>query len=331
MYKLSQPSLSVVISARNDNRGGNMSHRMQVFVDGLFTLSKKSDLFLELIVVEWNPVPDAKKLVDILNWSSLGRNGIVRVIEVPEQLHLKLPLADKMVFFQFVAKNVGIRRAQGEFVLCTNLDIIFSSPLINYLASQPLSKDCFYRIDRYDVSPEVPFDISVDDQLKFCEERVVRIHSLEGTFNRSLPFLRMVNLKDQFSCVLKMVFKKLDKRKQNRIHTVACGDFTLMSKKSWHALKGYPEIPSHAYVDGLLCNMAATSGLRQVVLEDPMRIYHQDHEKMFLGETSERPIMDYQQYKVFCSYMKQTGNIINFNKEDWGFGNEFLSEKGIQC
>jgi len=30
-----QPELSIVVTARNDNHGGNLLHRMQIFVNGI--------------------------------------------------------------------------------------------------------------------------------------------------------------------------------------------------------------------------------------------------------------------------------------------------------
>jgi len=34
-----------------------------------------------------------------------------------------------------IAKNVGIRRTRGEFVLATNIDVLFDEGLIAYIAS----------------------------------------------------------------------------------------------------------------------------------------------------------------------------------------------------
>ena len=48
------------------------------------------------------------------------------------------------------AKNVGIRNAEGKFILCTNIDIVFSSEMIEYLSLQK-QEDKVYRADRYDI------------------------------------------------------------------------------------------------------------------------------------------------------------------------------------
>ena len=49
------PYLSVVATARNDNHGGNLLGRMQIFVDAWINQAKRHNLASELILVEWNP------------------------------------------------------------------------------------------------------------------------------------------------------------------------------------------------------------------------------------------------------------------------------------
>ena len=47
--------------------------------------------------------------------------------------HLSLPNSDRLKFFQMIAKNVGIRRASGKFVLATNIDVIINQKLYEFL------------------------------------------------------------------------------------------------------------------------------------------------------------------------------------------------------
>jgi len=43
---------------------------------------------------------------------------------------------DKLPLFQMIAKNVGIRRARGRFVLVTNIDILFSDAVIQFMRDE---------------------------------------------------------------------------------------------------------------------------------------------------------------------------------------------------
>jgi hypothetical protein len=56
----------------------------------------------------------------------------------------------------------------------------------------------------------------------------------------------------------------------------ACGDFLLMSRERWEAIKGYSEVSYNAYVDGTGVYYAAQQGLHQVILQQP--ITHIPHE-----------------------------------------------------
>ena len=311
-----RPTVSVVVTSRNDDRGGGMLHRMQVFMNGLLRQADQHRLPLELIIVEWNPPAGAKRLAEVVNCAAAGPECRVRFIEVPAAVHAKVPHADRIALFQFIAKNVGIRRAAGDYVLATNLDVLLSPALMAFLASDRLSPDCFYRVDRYDVEGRVPSDADIGAQLDYCAAHVVLVHSVRGMHKPTLATALARWFSNRFGV----------DPSAGAIHTQACGDFTLMAREQWHTLGGYPELPSHAYVDGLLCYMAASSGLRQVILQEPHRVYHQEHAGMFLGSSDERPVMDYQQYRAWCEEMVRTRRPLHVNGDDWGFGRESFKE-----
>jgi hypothetical protein len=79
-----------------------------------------------------------------------------------------------------IGKNVGVRRARGRFVLATNIDLLFSDELFEYLGRKPLRKGRYYRVDRYDVPTEVAAIRSVDDQLAYCANAVLRVNAKFG-------------------------------------------------------------------------------------------------------------------------------------------------------
>jgi hypothetical protein len=177
-----RPYLSLVVTARNDDHGGNLLGRMQAFVNGWIEQSKRRRLDSELIVVEWNPPEDRPRLVDALHWPEDLGPCRVRIIQVPPDVHRRYVHAEALPLYQMMAKNAGIRRARGRFVLATNIDIIFSDELVGFLAERKLQPQRMYRIDRHDVMPEVPVD-GIDEQLMYCRTHLIRINAREGTFN----------------------------------------------------------------------------------------------------------------------------------------------------
>jgi hypothetical protein len=81
-----------------------------------------------------------------------------------------------------IAKNAGIRRARGEFILATNIDILFSDELMQFISGRNLGPGKMYRIDRHDVMSGVPMNASVDEQLAYCGSHLIRVNAREGTF-----------------------------------------------------------------------------------------------------------------------------------------------------
>jgi hypothetical protein len=175
-----EPYLSVVATARNDDHGGNPLYRTQLFVDGLIAQSDRYQLPTELVLVEWNPPPDRARLAEVLRWRE-SEFCDVRIIEVPHELHSTLEHSDRLPLYQMIGKNVGIRRARGEFVVATNIDILFSNELMEFLAGRSLDRERVYRVDRVDVPAEIDPGWDIDAQLAFCRSRAIRVNYYNST------------------------------------------------------------------------------------------------------------------------------------------------------
>jgi hypothetical protein len=81
-----------------------------------------------------------------------------------------------------IAKNVGIRRAGGRLILATNIDIIFSTELIEHIASGRLQPGCLYRVDRHDIQSNFPDPASLEDQMEYCASHQLRLHTRSGSY-----------------------------------------------------------------------------------------------------------------------------------------------------
>lgn len=195
------PYLSVVVPSRNDNHGGDLLVRMQTFINALAKLSDRVSLPIELLIVEWNPPADRPPLAEALDLPS-SKYCTYRVVTVPPELHRKYQVCgEHLPLFQMIAKNVGIRRAQAPFVLATNIDLIFSQELMEWLATRPLQKGTFYRVDRKDVPLDVVEKPGVDAQLSYSRENILRVNSRFGTFD--CDWLIPVEETDTFGARLK--------------------------------------------------------------------------------------------------------------------------------
>ncbi len=177
-----EPYLSLVVTARNDDHGGNLLGRMQIFVDGWLSQARRHNIPSELIIVEWNPPAERPPLAKALRWPADTSPCDVRIITVPLDVHSRYQHGVNLPLYQMIGKNVGIRRARGRFVLATNIDILFSDELAAFLGSQQLRPDRMYRIDRHDAMSDVPADAPIEEQLAYCKSHLIRINRREGTF-----------------------------------------------------------------------------------------------------------------------------------------------------
>ena len=123
--------------------------------------ARRFRLETELVLVEWNPPADRPPLRDAFRWPIDNPWCEVRIVTVPAEQHARYGYGDRLPLLQMIAKNVGVRRARGEFVLSTNVDILFSDELFSFLAQRRLQCDVVYRCDRVDVDRHVPLNVQL--------------------------------------------------------------------------------------------------------------------------------------------------------------------------
>jgi hypothetical protein len=468
-----EPYISVVVAARNDNHGGNMLVRMQAFLDSWIGLAKRYNLPSEMIVVEWNPPAGRGRLQDEIRWPDSTGPCDVRFIQVPPEVHGSIPNAATVLFHQMIAKNVGIRRARGQFVLATNLDIVFSPELIEYLATRPLDPQAMYRMDRTDVANRIPPGAGLDELIAYCRSNVIRIVAREGAYDTDGARIRPVETGDlvapgsglrlgrgwhglerfaegtplrYFDSGAEVVFEgsggrevlldvevgpsapvgglalevanctvHLHGRHQLRLtlpadagrfalrvhnggvaliqdfrlldllvfsiqwgsvsaardgnleivssrpardwskgtllpspyagqmrnpaylHANACGDFTMLSREAWFAVRGYPEFPIWpTHLDSVFCYAAYHAGFREVVLGDPMRVFHIDHAAIWTPDSEEERAarakkmgIDLFRYSTLIKhvhYMRRFNAPMIFTPRNWGLADLQLPE-----
>ncbi len=343
---MSDPILTIVATARNDDHGGNLLGRMQLFVTNLLEQCKRYQLQAELILVDWNPPHDKPRLIEALAWPTAKSPCTVYIIEVPSAVHHQFQYAEQLPLFQMIAKNVGIRQAHGKFVLVTNVDILFSNELIRFLATpDALDAQYMYRVDRYDVLSDVPLAASIDERLAYCHQNVIRINSREHTLTLQSGHIHGVHA--ELSWFSKLHEKAQDMRllpitRWSRLHTNASGDFTLMARDHWFALRGYPEFEMYSFhLDSVFCHAAHHHGAQEYVLPDPMRTYHIEHAvgSGWTPEGQEKlakrldavkvPQLEHDKLMAWAIQMRKEQKAIIFNDENWGLADHQLKKVAV--
>ena len=337
-----EPRLSIVAVSRNDGHGENITKRMRLFVNGLLHQTRKFNLPAELIIVEWNPPADRPLLQEILPKPTPDDLLRLRYIIVPPEVHNTYKRGKKIPLFQMIGKNVGIRRAKAPFVLCTNIDLIFSDVLMAKLASGNLDPNTYYRANRVDVTDGIEESWSFAQQIAYCENpknvlkrlgRDARLKNLnaEMSGHQHRPYYQQWLL-DKLTWSTGFLRSKVRKQLY-LLDTYACGDFTLMSKDAWEDIQGYAELDLYSiHVDSLGIIAAAARGYRQHIFPRTACAYHIDHSQGWEAMTpmekikfsEERPGLGYGVVWETGIYAIERGIRLDLNAEDWGFrGMEF--------
>jgi len=122
------------------------------------------------------------------------------------------------------------------------------------------------------------------------------------------------------------------------LHTNGCGDFTLLSKSAWHALRGYPEFKAFSFhIDSIFCHQAHESGFFEHVFPDALVHYHIDHSDGWTPETNDQllarlrkhniPFIE-SQFDVLVDVCRRTKKPL-FNRSDWGLIGNLLKERFV--
>jgi hypothetical protein len=147
------PPISIVLTGRNDEYGVDFRARfLRTLAFNVRELDARHVPF-EIVFVEWAPQPGRPLLIDIVldTIPRLRDERSFRGIAVDARYHDALSLNPRLEYLEFMAKNVGIRRATGEYVLTSNCDVFLSRPVLDLLAQRALEPRILYRAARHDL------------------------------------------------------------------------------------------------------------------------------------------------------------------------------------
>jgi hypothetical protein len=233
-----KPYISFVTALNRVDTHGDLMDRFRTSLRTTVALAQGYKLDFEIIVVDWNSPTEFP--------FRLAHDYPFVLITITKDQHEALPNPHGQLFFEWHAKNVGIRASAGEFVLCHNADDIFSPELMRRMSLKLFREDQFYRVNRYDI--------------KALGEPWFKVQTPAGEFKRG---------EDMTISQTGVPYS------HDMLAFRASGDFMLMSRTNWFRLRGYPETRYDGSVDGQMIHIAHKHGLRQVLLPEPL--YHIDH------------------------------------------------------
>jgi hypothetical protein len=316
--------LSVIITARNDNYGGNLINRINSFIKVLSHFTQKYRLKSELIIVEYNPIANKKRLYNELTVHPENEFLRYRFIEVPESFHKKCPGGDTMPMLEFLAKNIGIRRAHGEYILAMNPDIILSEGLIEWISKTELDKNTYYRANRHDITDSYfNSNLSVQEILNNAQSHVFMVFLNNKTQYHSWTawIKRVFTSRSKKSLMMCPMFNNKDDGFDEKIiHERAAGDFLLMHSSLWEKVGAYDTDPISGFIDGYILYVLHCINAKQVIL--PYPIYHINHKVGRAG----RPEIAVALYQEVIRKMLTSKTPYKQLDKEWGFPKEKFNE-----
>lgn len=138
--------ISIVLAGRCDNYGHDYIKRFKCAWTTNISRFEQQAVDYEIIFVDYNPHPPAymhtnNELCHIFNNSRVTTYIVQRPVVQAEGL---IPGN----YYDYFAKNVGFRRINGELVISTNTDLIYSEQLISeikQIANDSDTDEYFYR------------------------------------------------------------------------------------------------------------------------------------------------------------------------------------------
>jgi hypothetical protein len=288
------PELTIVLTGRDDGYGGDFTARF--FRSLRFNLEQLTSRGIthELVFVEWAPLAGRPLLYDQIFAAIPSLDpGVCTWYVVDAMYHEALALNPRVEYLEFLAKNVGVRRANGRFVLASNCDVYLGRHVLDALAREGLEPRVLYRAPRHDINmPDgvVPDWSVLEDPANLAGPA----HALKPPYMGS-----------------------------------ATGDFVLLDRDSFHAVRGFNEIYRVARIgiDRNLLVKALSSGIRIADIGGP--VYHENHEgsyrlnpAAYAGRDHEAPWGDRRWHSAGISYA---------NPPTWGLAQAPLTARGPGC
>ena len=269
---------TAILTSRNDNYGGNLHHR------ALMCLTSLIETHDEVIFVDWR-TKDGNGVIENIK-DRLPHQKKLKSIHVPKNLLIeKYPNISMYSMIESIGRNVGIRRAEGDYIISTNIDIL-SSPINDNI----LSEGIFYTVPRRDVDESFHLGFS----------------SFKDLYNE------IWNRRDSYQ-------QKERSSSTTDIWSLinCCGDYQIGHRNVWEKMKGFEE--SILFGCGIDTNvMKKASFYAQINVLDEHYVFHLNHGKNgHIGEDEQIPPMSNQK-SIIENFVSTS------NSDNWGMYNEDL-------
>jgi hypothetical protein len=269
---------TAILTSKNDNYGGNLHHRA---IMCLTSLIENHD---EVIFVDWR-TKDNNSIINNIKYK-LPHTKKLKSIQVSKEfLQEKYPSISRYSMIESIGRNVGIRRADGDYIISTNIDII-SSPINHSI----LNEDIFYTVPRRDIDEN--FHLGLNSFSKLYET----IWNNRDSYQQKNKIMGNSDVWSLINC---------------------CGDYQIGHRNVWEKMRGFEE--SILFGCGIDTNvMKKASFFSQIKTLDEHYVFHLNHGKSSNKDEDEELAPMSNQESIIQKFTNTENN------DNWGMSNENL-------
>lgn len=237
-------TIGAVVISRNDNYGGDLVRKFT------YTLSSLVSVFDDVYYVDWNS-PEDKSLFDEVK-GSIEKTGKLHVIRISQaqakQLANNNP--DVQNCCEVLARNIGIRRLNTDYIVSTNSDIMCVSK--NNILSGVVDNRTFHTIARTDVDFSEVTDTNLMPGSPELFDYMEKNRTMWGQNGDGSPL-----------------------GERDRWSLITCpGDFQLAHRDVWYGIKGFDEnLVYRGYTDSNVQRKADFYGFGQSLVRSVMAFH----------------------------------------------------------
>ena len=205
--------ISAIIISRNDNYGGHLNER------ATYAINSAINTYDEVIYVDWNS-PTHSLLWDIKDNLQLKGNLKHFVITPEIASYLTNNNPDVQKCCEVLARNIGIRRATGDYIVSTNIDIIHPKREDIESIINDSDNNTMITLSRREVTWDIIKEFH-GGEMKFQEWDKLRDYIYINSEERIYEEKTVTG--DDYSLIN------------------CCGDFQIAPKHIWDEIKGFEE------------------------------------------------------------------------------------------
>jgi hypothetical protein len=241
--------ITAVIISRNDNYGGHLNER------ATYAINSAINTYDEVIYVDWNS-PTHSLLWDIKD--NLQLKGNLKHFVIPPSAASQLTGYDSeaQLCCEVLARNIGIRRAEGDYIVSTNIDII-----------HPKREDIENIINESDGNTMITLS-----RREVTWEIINEFHGGEMNFQDWSKLRDYIYVNSEKRVVAEKTVNGDDYSLIN-----CCGDFQIAPKHIWDEIKGFEEeLIYPLYADTNVQKKSVKHGFGLKAIFDPP-MFHINH------------------------------------------------------